>query len=102
MDSAFSLEPDELAQLVQETARAWQALGHVHYGPTEKEQKSLVFRRSLYIVRDLKAGDILTRDNLRAIRPGQGLPAKNLDALLGLRVGRDVRRGTPMQWDLLG
>lgn len=101
VDSAFSLEPDELAQLVQETARAWQALGHVHYGPTEKEQKSLVFRRSLYIVRDLKAGDILTRDNLRAIRPGQGLPAKNFDALLGLRVGRDVRRGTPMHWDLL-
>lgn len=88
--------------LVTETERAWQALGRVGYGPTEQEKKSLVFRRSLYITQDLKAGDVLTQDNLRAIRPGHGLAPKYLEILLGKRVGRDVRKGTPMNWDLLG
>lgn len=101
VDSAFSLEPEELRALVLESERAWLALGAVRMGPGEAEQKSLALRRSLYLVRDLKAGDVLTRENLRAIRPGLGLPPKFIDVLLGRRVGRDVARGTPMSWELL-
>lgn len=102
VDSAFSMEPSEMAVLVIETERAWQALGRVHYGPTEKERQSLVFRRSLYITQDLNAGDVLTTDNLRAIRPGYGLPPMYYDLLIGKRVSRDVARGTPMSWKLIG
>jgi N-acetylneuraminate synthase len=102
VDSSFSLEPDEMHSLVVETERAWQSLGRVSYGPTEAEKKSLVFRRSIYIAQDLKAGDILTRDNLRCVRPGLGLPPKFFEVLLGRRINRDVKRGTPMAWDLLG
>ena len=76
VDSSFSMEPAEMAQLVLETERAWQAMGQVSYGATEAEKKSIVFRRSLYIVKDLKAGDVLTSDNVRAIRPGFGLATK--------------------------
>lgn len=101
VDSAFSLEPDEMAQLVVETGRAWEALGSVSYGPTAAEQNSLQFRRSLYVVKDLRAGDILTRDNVRAIRPGLGLPTKHLERVLGRRVSRDVARGTPLAWELV-
>jgi pseudaminic acid synthase len=101
VDSAFSLEPEELAALVIESQRAVQAMGGVMYGPTEAEQKSLVYRRSLYIVRDLKAGDVLTAENVRAIRPGLGLPPGNLDRVLGRRITRDAPRGTPVSWDLL-
>ena len=101
VDSAFSLEPEELRALVLESERAWLALGAVRMGPGEAERKSLALRRSLYLVRDLKAGEVLTRDNLRAIRPGLGLPPKFIDVLLGQRVGRDVARGTPMSWELL-
>ncbi len=101
VDSTFSMEPAEMAALVVETERAWQALGHVHYGQTEKERKSVVFRRSLYVAEDMKAGDVLTEKNLRAIRPGLGLPPKYLDVLIGKRVGRTIARGTPMSWDLL-
>jgi pseudaminic acid synthase len=101
VDSAFSIEPDELRALVTETGRAWQALGAVSYGPTKAEHNSLSFRRSLYVVEDMKAGDLLTRDNLRAIRPGAGLPPKHLDEVLGRRIARDVRKGTPLSWDLL-
>ena len=91
-----------MAQLVVESERAWQSLGYVSYGPTEKEKKSLVFRRSLYIVKDLQAGEVLTQDNLRAIRPGYGLPPKYLPALLGRRVAKEVKMGTAMSWDLIG
>ncbi len=102
VDSAFSMEPTEMAQLVLETERAWQALGQVSYGPTEVEKKSVQFRRSLYIVKDLVAGDILTRDNVRAIRPGLGLPTKYLEILLGKTVKQDVPRGTALAMDLIG
>jgi N-acetylneuraminate synthase len=102
VDSAFSMEPAEMAALVAETERAWQALGHVRYGPTDAEKRSLVFRRSLYVCEDLQAGDILTPRNLRAIRPGHGLPSKYRDQLLGKRVTRAVKRGTPASWDLIG
>ncbi|MDO8291964.1 MAG: pseudaminic acid synthase [Gallionella sp.] len=102
VDSAFSMEPAEMAQLVVETERAWQALGHVAYGPTEAEKKSLQYRRSLYVVQDLKAGDVLTKENLRAIRPGLGLPTKYLEQILGKAVNQDVKRGTGLTWELLG
>lgn len=102
VDSTFSLEPAELQALVVETGRAWQALGHVSYGPTEAEKPSLAYRRSLYVVRDMTAGELLTRDNVRAIRPGSGLPPKYLDQVVGRRVSRDVKKGTPMGWDVLG
>ena len=101
VDSAFSMDPVEMAQLVAETERAWQSLGQVSYGATEAEKKSIVFRRSLYVVQDLKAGDLLTKENVRAIRPGLGLPPKYLERVLGKRVSRDVGRGTGLQWDFL-
>ena len=102
VDSAFSMEPHELRQLREETARAWSAIGRINYGPTAAETKSLVFRRSLYIARDMVAGEVLTHQNLRSVRPGFGLPPRHLDSLLGQRVGQNVRAGTPMAWSLLG
>ena len=101
VDSAFSMEPAEMAQLVVETERAWQSLGQVSYGATEAEKKSIVFRRSLYVVQDLKAGDVLTTKNVRAIRPGLGLPTKYLEVVVGKRVLQDVVRGTALDWELL-
>ncbi len=101
VDSSFSMEPPEMAQLVLETERAWQGLGRVSYGATEAEKKSLQFRRSLYIVKDMKAGDVLTKNNLRAIRPGLGLPTKYFDQVIGRKIKVDSKRGTPISWDLL-
>ena len=101
VDSAFSMEPEELASLVVETERAWQSLGRVSYGAVGAERKSLQFRRSLYVVRDLKAGERLSGENVRAIRPGLGLPPRDLDLVLGCAVTRDVPRGTPLSWSLL-
>lgn len=102
VDSTFSMEPDEMVCLVAEARRAWQAMGEIRYGPTEAETKSLQYRRSLYVVRDLKAGDTLSRENLRAIRPGLGLPAKYFELLLGKRVSREIKRGTPAAFDMIG
>jgi pseudaminic acid synthase len=99
VDSAFSLEPDEMKSLVVESERAFHALGSVHYGPTEKEKASLQFRRSLYVAEDIKAGEILTAKNLRAIRPGFGLPPKHFDELLGKAVTADLKKGTPLKWE---
>ena len=100
VDSTFSMEPAEMAQLVVETERAWQALGQVRYGPTEAEKGSLQFRRSLYVVKDIKSGDVLSRENVRAIRPGFGLPAKYLEQVLGKAVKQDVSRGTALAWTM--
>jgi len=100
VDSAFSLEPAEMAALVTETQRAWESLGQVSYGPTAAEQKSLQFRRSLYVVADIPAGTRLSAENVRAIRPGSGLAPKYLDQVIGRAVARDVKRGTPLSWDL--
>ena len=100
VDSAFSMEPEEMARLVVETERAWLALGQVSYGPLAAEKASIQFRRSLYIVKDLKAGDVLTTENVRAIRPGWGLPTKYLPDVLGRAVKRDVKRGTALAWEL--
>lgn len=99
VDSAFSLEPAEMRALVAESERAWQALGSIHYGASADEKKSLVFRRSLYAVADIAAGDAFTPENLRAIRPGLGLPPKYLDRLLGKTARRALPRGTPISWD---
>ncbi len=101
VDAAFSLEPDELAQLVDEAGRVWQAIGSDRIGPQEGEQPSLKHRRSLYIGENLKAGDCLTRENLRRIRPGNGLAPKYFELVLGKRLRRDVEKGTPLSWDLL-
>lgn len=101
VDSSFSMEPHELRQLREETERAWQAVGQVRYGPTAAELKSLAFRRSLYIAEAMQAGDILTRRNLRCVRPGFGLAPKHLEAVLGLPVARNIAVGTPLSWDLL-
>lgn len=101
VDASFSLEPSEMASLVVETERAWQAMGQVHYGVTEAERKSLVYRRSLYVTADMAAGDTFSRDNLRAIRPGLGLPPKHIDAVLGRRARAPIKRGTPLDWSLL-
>jgi N-acetylneuraminate synthase len=100
VDSAFSMEPAEMRQLVIETERAWQALGQVSYGATAAEQKSVVFRRSLYVVKDLQAGDVLSQDNVRAIRPGLGLPTKYTEQVLGKVVKQAVPRGTGVSWDM--
>jgi pseudaminic acid synthase len=102
VDSAFSLEPQELAALVTETERAWQALGSVHYGPTEAERKSLAYRRSVYVVADMRAGEAFTPANLRIIRPGHGLAPKFERIALGKKATRDIPRGTPLAWDLIG
>lgn len=101
VDSAFSLEPNELAALVEETERAWQARGAVSYGPTSTEKRSLQYRRSLYVVADMQAGDVLTKENVRAIRPGFGLPPKHMDEVIGRRVKTAVHRGTALTWELL-
>jgi len=101
VDSAFSLEPDEMWSLVVETERAWQALGRISYGPTDAEKSSMKFRRSLYIAKDMKAGDVLTRENLRIVRPGYGLPPKYFDALLGKIVRKNIPKGTAVRWDLV-
>jgi N-acetylneuraminate synthase len=100
VDSAFSMEPHEFKQLVQETKIAWEARGCVHYGAVDSENSNFS-RRSLYIVEDMKSGEILSKENLRSIRPGYGLPAKYLNDVLGLAVTKDVERGTRMSWDLV-
>jgi N-acetylneuraminate synthase len=102
VDSAFSLEPHELKSLVEETERAWKAMGNVRYGPTEAELKSLVFRRSLYVARDMRAGETFTIENLRVVRPGHGLHPRFYEQLLGKRATRDVTKGTPLDWGLVG
>jgi len=102
VDSAFSMEPAEMAALVVESEGAWQALGKVSYGPTAAEKKSIQFRRSLYVVKDINAGELLTRENVRAIRPGLGLPTRYFDHVLGKTVRVDVKRGTALSWLLLG
>lgn len=102
VDSAFSLEPEEFRTLVDESERAWLSLGSVSYGPSEAEQKSVVFRRSIYIAQDMEVGDRLTADNMRCVRPGLGLSPKYYDTLLGKRVTRSAVRGTPVTWDLIG
>ena len=101
VDSAFSLEPAELAELVQESERAWQALGKVHYGPTEVECKSLVFRRSIFASADIAEGETFIADNIRIVRPGHGAPPHLYPQLLGRKARQVFTRGTPLSLDKL-
>lgn len=101
VDAAFSLEPDELRSLVTETERAWQALGGIRYGVQPAERPSLQFRRSLYVVKDLGAGEILTPGHVRSIRPGLGLAPAHLDEVIGRQARQAIPRGTPLAWSLL-
>lgn len=101
VDSAFSLEPHEMKSLVIESERAWQALGNVSYGPKGSEAGSVKHRRSLYISADVKAGEVLTKDNVRSIRPGLGLSPKYYQQVLGRTVRVDVPKGTPVSWEWL-
>ena len=100
-DSAFSLEPAEFREMVRTIRTVEAAMGSVHYGPTAAEKKSLPFRRSLFIVEDMKAGDKFTEENVRSIRPANGLPPKSLPRVLGRRAARDIPRGTPLSRDLI-
>jgi pseudaminic acid synthase len=97
-DSAFSLEPQEFRTMVEAIRVAEKALGAVSYDVTEREAASRALRPSLFIVQDLQAGDVLTEENLRSIRPGHGLHTRYLDQVLGLRVMHDISRGTPLRW----
>lgn len=100
-DDSFSLEPMELAELCRDIKTAWLALGQVDYGLKSSEQGNTKFRRSLYFVKDMKAGDLVTQDCVRSIRPGFGLSPKNLEKVLGCCLRSDVRRGTPVNWMLI-
>lgn len=100
-DAAFSLEPHEFKDLVENVHVAHRALGRINYDREPSEKGSLVFRRSLYAVRDIAAGEILTPDNVRSIRPGHGLPPKFLSSVLGRHAVRSIARGTPLDWPLL-
>jgi pseudaminic acid synthase len=101
VDSAFSLEPQELASLVSESERAWQAIGQVRYGPTKAEIKNLVFRRSIYVAEFIPKGERFTSDNLRIVRPGNGAAPHLLKHLLGKHASKDFQRGTPLSLDQL-
>ncbi len=102
VDATFSLEPAELKMLVEETRRAWQGLGRITYGAEQSEKKSIQFRRSLYVGQDMKQGETFTEENLRRIRPGFGLSPACYDVILGKKVARDVKKGTPVSWNLVG
>lgn len=101
-DSSFSLEPPEFKAMVDAIRTVEKALGGVHFGDGQLESNSKTFRRSLFVVKDVKAGEPLTSDNVRSIRPGHGLPPKHLRDVLGRRAARDLERGTPLDWSLIG
>lgn len=101
VDSVFSMEPVEFSLLRMETERAWQSLGHITYGVSAAERESLQFRRSLYVVENLAPGDLLSPKNVRAIRPGYGLPPKHFDEVMGRQASCTIPRGTPLAWGLL-
>jgi N-acetylneuraminate synthase len=101
-DAAFSLEPVEFKALVDDTKNAWASLGAAHYDVLGAEQGSLLFRRSLYVTADVKAGETLSRANIRSVRPGNGLPPGELDNVLGKTATRDITRGEPLDWSMVG
>ena len=102
IDSAFSLEPDEMKLLVEETFNAWQAIGKIYYGATRKEEASVAYRRSIYVVSDVRKGEEFDTKNILVIRPGDGLAPKYYDIILGRRAVCDIKRGTPMDWKYFG
>ena len=101
-DSAFSLEPEEFRQMVGAIRIAEESLGKVTYGIQDQEKESRIFRRSLFVVQDIHTGKVFTDKNVRAIRPGYGIHTRHLDDILGRRASKDVERGTPLDWDLIG
>lgn len=101
-DSAFSLEPHEFKAMVEAIRTAEKALGKVHYGVSEREAESRVFRRSLFVVKDMKAGEVFTEENVRSIRPGHGLHPRYLKEVLGRRATQDISAGTPLTWSMVG
>jgi pseudaminic acid synthase len=101
-DSAFSLEPHEFKTMVEAIRVSEKALGQVNYSVTENEAASRVFRRSLFVVKDMKAGEVFTEENIRSIRPGYGLSTKYIDVVHGKKAKRDIETGTPLSWDLMG
>jgi N-acetylneuraminate synthase len=100
-DSAFSMEPAEFASMCRDVRLAWQALGRVNYAEKPSEQENLAFRRSLYVVADVAKGERLTKDNVRAIRPGFGLAPKHLDEVIGRRAATNLTRGTALKWEMV-
>jgi pseudaminic acid synthase len=101
-DDSFSLEPPELTALCKGIRTAWSALGEINYGRKSSEAANVKFRRSLYFVRDLKAGEVISLNSVRSVRPGFGLPPKYMDVVVGKRVNADVRAGTAVKWELIG
>ena len=100
-DSSFSMEPHEFKQLVQDVRVVEKALGHVNYELTEKEKESVAVRRSLFVVKDMKRGDVFTSENVRSIRPGNGLHPRYLETVIGRKASADLEMGTPVSWDIL-
>ncbi|MDC1450348.1 pseudaminic acid synthase [Candidatus Thioglobus sp.] len=100
VDAAFSMEPNEFKLMVEETKTAWESIGTITYGPIKSENSNLS-RRSLYFVEDIKKGELITKNNMRSIRPGYGLPVKYIDDILGMRVTSNVKRGTRVNWNLV-
>jgi N-acetylneuraminate synthase len=100
-DSAFSLEPDEFKSMVEAIRVAERALGQIHFGVSAQEESSRVFRRSLFVVQDMKSGEVFTEENVRSIRPGHGLHTRHLPEILGKRAACDVERGTPLNWNVV-
>ena len=101
VDSFFSMEPHECQALVEESKRAWEALGKIHYGPLPAEKTTLLHRPSLYFVEDLPVGSVIQSHHVRTVRPGRGLPPKELSHLLGLTLTSPVTKGTPVSWELV-
>lgn len=101
VDSVFSMEPEEMRSLVVESERAWLALGNISYGLNNEEKGSLIFRRSIYVTSDVKKGDVITDKNIRIIRPGLGLAPKYFDLVIGKAAKSDIKRGTPLTWDVI-
>lgn len=101
VDSTFSIEPEELKLLVIESERAFLAMGQIYYGVQKEEIKSLRFKRSIYVVKDIKSGEVFTKDNLRVIRPGDGLQPKYYETLLGKKASKNINAGTPFSWETL-
>lgn len=101
VDSAFSLEPDELKTLVIETERAWHSLGSITYGPSKAEEKSRVFRRSIYVCKNISKGELFDESNIRIIRPGDGAPPSIYSELIGKRASKNLSAGTPLSLEQL-
>ena len=101
VDSAFSLEPDEFAEMVHKCHEAASAIGNIQYGPTAVEAESLRFKRSLYIAENIRAGDLFSSENLRSVRPSGGLHVKYIDDIIGKKAASDYAKGTAMSWDMV-